>query len=87
MLDLLRKRESIVRCRREAIRYSDRMNRESEADYIRRLSEKLETNYVTGKDLEAFERRAQRVYEHFVAKGTFTWEEINEARRVARAGE
>ncbi len=72
---------------REAIRYSDRMNRESEADYIRRLSEKLETNYVTGEDLEAFERRVQLVYEHFVAKGTFTWEEINEARRVARAVE
>ena len=63
------------------------MNRESEAYYLKRLSEKLETNYVTGEDLEAFEKRVQQVYEYFVGKGTFTWEEINEARRVARGGE
>ena len=68
----------------EAIQYSDRLNRESEADYIKRLSDELEVNYVAGEALEQFREKAQAVYEHFVKKGYFTWEEIEEARRVAR---
>ncbi len=68
----------------EAIRYSDRLNRESEADYIKRLSDKLEVNYVTVEALQQFREKTQAVYEHFVKKGYFTWEEIEEARRVAR---
>ena len=71
----------------ETIRYSDQMNRESEGDYIRLLSETLETNYVTGEDLAEFKKAVEPVYEHFVEKGYFTWEEIEEARRIARAGE
>ena len=71
---------------RAAMRYSDQLNRTSEAEYLDRLSARLQTNYVTGEDRRAFQRKVQPVYEYFVDKGTFTWEEINEARRVARAG-
>ena len=69
----------------EAIRYSDRMNRESEAEYLVKLATKLEVNYVRGGDLDPFREKARVVYEHFVNKGHFGWEEIEEAQRVARA--
>ena len=67
----------------EAIRYSDRMNRESEAEYLAKLTSKMEVNYVRGEELEPFREKVRVVYEHFVAKGYFTWGEIEEARRVA----
>ena len=68
----------------ETIRYSDQMNRESEGEYLRLLSETLETNYVTGDDLDEFKKAVEPVYEHFVKKGYFTWDDIEEARRAAR---
>ena len=68
----------------EAIHYSDRLNRESEADYLARLSTELEVNYVTGAALEPFRAKVKVVYEYFVKEGYFTSEEIAEARRVAR---
>ena len=68
----------------EAIRYSDRLNRESEAEYLAKLAAKLEVNSVRGEDLEPFREKTRVVYEHFVKKGYFTWEEIEEARRIAR---
>jgi len=71
----------------ETIRYSDRMNRESEGEYIRLLSESLETNYVTGDNLAEFKKAVEPVYAHFVEKGYFTWDDIEEARRAARGSE
>ena len=44
----------------------------------------MEVNYVRGRELEPFRDKARVVYEHFVEKGYFTWEEIEEAQRVAR---
>ncbi len=38
----------------EAIAFSDRLNRENEAEFIEKLAGKLEVNYVTGANLEAF---------------------------------
>jgi len=70
----------------ETIRYSDQMNRESEGEYLRLLSQALETNYVTGADLAEFKKAAEPVYAHFVEKGYFTWDDIEEARRAARGG-
>ena len=69
---------------REAIAYSDRMNRESEQEYIRMLSEHLETNFVTGADLEPFREATLPVYDYLINKGYFTWDEVEEARRAAR---
>ncbi len=70
---------------REAMIYSDRLNREREQEYIDRLSEELETNYVTEENLKRFRELARPVYQYFVDRGQLTWEEINEARGIARA--
>lgn len=68
----------------EAIAYSDKLNRESEKGYIKQLSEVLETNVVEGEKLKAFQELAKPVYQYFVDKGDFTWDEIKEAQAIAR---
>jgi len=67
----------------EAMRYSDQLNRENEAKYIKLLSEKLETNYVTPDNLEKFREATKPVYQYFVNKEYFTWDDINQARAYA----
>ncbi len=68
----------------EAIRYSDRLNREKEIEYIKRLSNKLKTNYVTPENIEKFRKATQPVYQYFIDKGYFTWDDIEEARKCIR---
>ena len=69
---------------RETISYSDQLNRDSEEKYIQLLSQELETNYLTGDEFARFRKLADPVYQHFVDKGDLTWEEIEEARRIAK---
>ncbi len=69
---------------REAIAYSDQMNRSSETEYIEKLSQVLETNFITGNDLERFRKAAEPVYEILIRQGYFTWEDVAAARRAAR---
>ena len=69
---------------RDAIAYSDQMNRESEQVYIEKLSEVLETNWITGEALERFKEAVRPVYEILIEKGYFTWDDVAEARRAAR---
>ena len=69
---------------REAIIYSDQLNRESEAKYLDLLSKELETNYLTPEALESFRELSRGVYKYFVDKGDLTWDEIEEARRIAK---
>ena len=68
----------------ETIAYSDKLNRESEELYIRQLSEKLEINYIEGKELKPFQALAEPVYQRFIDKGVFTWDEVREAQAIAR---
>ena len=68
----------------EAMRYSDQLNRENEVEYIKKLSEKLETNYVTPEDLEKFREATKPVYQYFIDKEYFTWDDIDEARACAK---
>ena len=70
---------------REAIAYSDRMNRDSEVDYIAKLSEVLETNWIKGEARERFRQAVEPVYDALVARGYFTWEDVEAARSAARA--
>jgi len=72
---------------REAIAYSDRMNRDSEQEYIDKLSTVLETNYIEGEALERFREAAAPVYDILIAKGYFNWEDVEAARRAARGEE
>ena len=69
---------------REAIAYSDRMNRDSEQEYIDKLSTVLETNYIEGAALERFREAAAPVYDILIAKGYFSWEDVAAARLAAR---
>jgi C4-dicarboxylate-binding protein DctP len=68
----------------EAIALSDKLNREMEAEFIRKLADKLEVNYVTGSDLEPFREAVQPVYQYYIDKGDLTWEEVKQARKAAR---
>ncbi len=68
----------------ETIALSDRLNRGKEKEYIALLSEKLETNHVTGENLEPFREAVRPVYRHFVEKGDFSMDDIERARRAAR---
>ena len=64
----------------EAMNYSDQLNREKEGEYIGLLSEKLKTNYVTPENREKFREASMPVYQYFIDKEYFSWEDINEIR-------
>ena len=64
----------------EAMNYSDQLNREKETEYIKLLSEKLETNFVTPENREKFREASRPVYQYFIDKKYFCWDDINEAR-------
>ncbi|MCH8012958.1 MAG: TRAP transporter substrate-binding protein [Candidatus Marinimicrobia bacterium] len=66
----------------ETMEYSDRLNRENEDLYIKQLTEKLETNFVTPENLEKFRAAAKPVYQYFIDKGYFSWDDISDARTV-----
>jgi len=69
---------------REAIAYSDEMNRESEQIYIEMLSETLETNRIEGEALQRFRTAMEPVHEILIARGYFTRDDVDEARSAAR---
>ena len=64
----------------ETMRLSDRLNREQESEYIKQLEAKLETNYVTPENLVKFREATKPVYQYFIDKGYFTWDDISEAQ-------
>ena len=69
---------------REAISLSDRLNREKEQEFISKLAEKLELNYVTGTDLDPFREAVRPVYEYYVERGELTWNEVEQAKKASR---
>ena len=60
--------------------YSDELNREKETEYIKLLSEKLKTNFVTPENREKFREASWPVYQYFIDKEYFSWNDINEVR-------
>jgi C4-dicarboxylate-binding protein DctP len=64
----------------ETMTYSDQLNREKETEYLKRLSEKLIVNYVSPENLEKFREVTKPVYQYFIDKGYFTWDDIEQAR-------
>ncbi|MFC2115139.1 TRAP transporter substrate-binding protein [Bacteroidota bacterium] len=64
----------------DAMKYSDQLNREKEAEYIGLLSEKLKTNYVSPENREKFREATAPVYQYFVDKEYFSWNDIYEVR-------
>ena len=68
----------------ETMHYSDQLNRENEDKYIAQLEEELETNYVTADNLEKFRSATVPVYQYFIDKGYFSWDDIQAARESAK---
>ena len=64
----------------EAMKFSDQLNREKEAEYIGLLSEQLKTNFVTPENREKFREASKPVYQYFIDKEYFSWNDINEVR-------
>jgi len=64
----------------ETMKYSDQLNRESEVEYLKQLSKKLEINYLTPENIKKFKEATKPVYQYFIDKEYFTWEDIAEAR-------
>ena len=69
---------------KEAMALSDQLNREKEIEYIEKLSERLETNYVTGDELSAFRDSVAPVYRYYIDHGQITQAEIDAARSAAK---
>ena len=72
------------RVAREAIAYSDQLNRKQEEEFINKLSQKLAVNQVAGSELLPFREAVKPVYDYYVQKGDLTWEEVERARQAAR---
>ena len=58
------------------------MNRENENEYIRKLAKKLKTNFVTPENIEKFRQATKPVYQYFIDKNYFTWDDINEVHEI-----
>ena len=69
---------------REAIAYSDQLNRENETQFVEKLREKLEINVVTGERLVEFQKAVAPVYQYYIDKGEITQTEVDQARAAAR---
>jgi C4-dicarboxylate-binding protein DctP len=69
---------------RETIAISDKLNRKQESEFIQKLAQYLEVNYLTDDELEPFRKAVIPVYQYFVDQGSFSFEEIEDAREAAR---
>ena len=72
---------------REAIALSDKLNREKEQEFIEKLGEKLEVNYVTGESLAKFRESVSGVYDYYINQGSIAQQEVDAARSAARGEE
>ena len=68
----------------EAIAFSDKLNRESEQEYIALLEQEMEVNYVDQDELESFRQLTDPVIRDYIARGVFTEEDLRMAREIAR---
>lgn len=67
----------------DTIRYSDELNQSLEAGFITKLEEHLQIDVLTAEEIGAFRERVGPVYQHYVASGVITDEEIRRARMIA----
>ena len=68
----------------ETIAISDKLNRKQESEFIQKLAQHLEVNYLTDDELDPFRKAVIPVYQYFVDQGSFSFEEIDKAREAAR---
>ncbi len=63
--------------------YSDTIWLNSEVGYFNILKDKLKVNYMDPKDRPGFLSGVKGVWQYYVDKGYFTWDEINKALAIA----
>jgi tripartite ATP-independent transporter DctP family solute receptor len=71
----------------ETMRLSDKISLEGDEFHIEKLSQYMSVNFVVGKDLDLFRSRIRPVYQYFIDKGHFSWQDIRQARCVAEVGD
>ena len=64
--------------------YSDTIWLNSEQNYFNILKDKLQVNVVDPADRPAFVSAVKGVWQYYVDKGDFTWDEINQALALAK---
>jgi tripartite ATP-independent transporter DctP family solute receptor len=64
--------------------YSDTIWLNSEKDYFYFLRDKLQVNELTPEALEQFRKAVRPVWQSYVDDGFFSWDDINEALRIAK---
>lgn len=67
----------------DAMAYSDKLNRESESEYIARLGDYLEVEILTADEIQAFRDLAGPVYQSYVDRGVISEADIQRARSIA----
>ena len=70
----------------ETMKLSDELNRDKEKEFIERLSQSVEINYVSGEQLKPFQDAVKPVYDFYIGRGDFSQQEIDDARRAASGG-
>ena len=71
----------------EAMMLSDEIGLAEDEAHIEKLSQTMQINRVEGEALDAFRSRIRPVYQYFVDKGHFDWQDIRQARCVAVVGD
>ena len=67
-----------------AMIYSDTIWLNSEANFQAFLQTKLETNFLSSEDVAAFAQAAKPVWQQYVDDKSFTWDQIEEAQKIAK---
>ncbi len=67
-----------------AMRFSDTIWLNSEENYLNFLKTKLTTNFLSPEEAAKFAQAARPVWQQYVDEGVFTWDEINEAQKIAK---
>ena len=76
-------RKTFDQVAREAIAYSDRLNRNSEQRYIELLERELELIHLSDDELQRFRQLTDPVIREYIVRGLFTDEDLGRARKAA----
>ena len=63
--------------------YSDTIWLNSEESFLNSLKDKLTVNQITSEARKGFVADVKNVWQYYVDKGYFSWDEINQARAIA----
>jgi C4-dicarboxylate-binding protein DctP len=67
----------------ETMKYSDKLNRELESDYIEKLRDHLQVDVLETEEIQAFRDLVGPVYQSYVERGVISEDDIRRARSIA----